>query len=312
MIFVFKPSENIKKKMIEYYAPLKKDKTPPYAIFQAADADTTITLYESGKIVFQGLSADIDAKLWQEMEKNINKRTIVLEDTQGGKVKQHDSLSKNSYFKSISTAGSDEVGTGDYFGPIIVTATYVDKKMIPLMQELGVNDSKKISDDRIKNIAPQLMENIPYVCFKLSNDEYNKLADKNMNKIKSILHNKVLLQLLDKINDYPEKIVIDQFVYPQKFYEHISDAPKRIKDVTFLTKAESQVYSVAAASIISRYLFLSEMKKISEKVGKTIPLGAGIDVDTFGKEIVKTEGSDILQHIAKINFKNTQKILNAN
>ena len=70
MIFVFKPSENVKKKMIAYYAPLKKAATPPYAVFQAMDADTTITLYESGKAVFQGLSADIDARIWQEMEKN--------------------------------------------------------------------------------------------------------------------------------------------------------------------------------------------------------------------------------------------------
>jgi ribonuclease HIII len=308
MIFVFKPSDNIKKKMIDYYEPLKKDKTPPYAVFQAMDADTTITLYESGKVVFQGLSADIDARLWQEMEKKFNNRNIELEDSQTKKKK--DIFPANPYLKQIATVGSDEVGTGDYFGPIIVSAAYVSKENISLMKELGVNDSKKIADEKIANIAPTLIKNIPYVSFKLSNEEYNTLPDKNMNKIKALLHNKVLVKILENPEVKPEKVVIDQFVYPSKFYEHIKDSQKKVSNILFLTKAESQVYSVAAASIISRYLFLTEMKNLSKELGKHIPLGAGTDVDNFGKEIIKEKGAEILQHIAKINFKNTEKILN--
>ncbi len=308
MIYVFKPSDNVKKKMKEYYAPLKKDKTPPYAEFQAMDADTTVTLYESGKVVFQGLSADIDAKIWQDMEKRLNNRNIVLEDAQSGKKKKNESKN-NTYLKHISTAGSDEVGTGDYYGPIIVTATYVSKDDIPLMQELGVNDSKKLTDDKIKIIAPKLIDRIPYVTIKLSNIEYNELPDKNMNKIKAILHNKVLIKLFKSFDIKPEKIVIDQFVYSQKYFEHIKDAKEKITNITFLTKAESQVYSVAAASIISRYLFLAEMNKMSTELGIIIPLGAGQEADEFGKIIVKQKGKDILKQIAKINFKNTEKIL---
>lgn len=308
MIFVFKPSENIKKKMIAYYAPLKKATTPPYAVFQAMDADTTITLYESGKAVFQGLSADIDARIWQEMEKKLNNRNIDLDDHQSGKKKETINT-QNAYLKTISTAGSDEVGTGDYFGPIIVSATYVSKENISLMKELKVNDSKKITDEKIKEIAPILMSKIPYVTFKLSNEDYNKLEDKNMNKIKAILHNKVLVKLLENENVKPEKIVIDQFVYPKKYFEHINMATKKVTNILFITKAESQVYSVAAASIISRYIFLKEMNELSTKLKKGIPLGAGTIVDDFGKEIVKEYGKDYLNKIAKINFKNTEKIL---
>ena len=71
MTIVFKVSDNIKPKIIKYYENLKRDKTPPYAIFQAEEAGTIITMYESGKIMFQGISADIDARIWIEMEKNI-------------------------------------------------------------------------------------------------------------------------------------------------------------------------------------------------------------------------------------------------
>ena len=309
MIFVFKPSENVKKKMIEYYSELKKDKTPPYAVFQAQDADTTVTLYESGKVVFQGISADIDARLWQETEKHLNNRTIVLEDSSKSK-KDKEQDNKNQYLKHIATAGSDEVGTGDYFGPIIVTATYVPKDKITLMQELGVTDSKKIDDEKIKKIAPTLIKELKHVTFALSNEEYNSIKDKNMNKIKAILHNKVLTKLLEDTEVKPEKIVIDQFVYPKKYYEHISDAKTKVNNILFLTKAESQVYSVAASSIISRYVFLNKMDELSKELGKTIPLGAGITVDEFGKVLVKEKGKDYLNKIAKLNFKNTEKILN--
>ena len=69
MTIVFSVSDNIKEKMIEFYQDKRRSKTPPYAVFQADDADTNITLYESGKVVFQGNNADIDANIWKDMEK---------------------------------------------------------------------------------------------------------------------------------------------------------------------------------------------------------------------------------------------------
>ena len=305
---MFKPSENVKKKMIAYYEPLRKEKTPPYAVFQAQDADTIVTLYESGKVMFQGVCADIDVDIWRTMEKNLNGKDIEIKDSSEKKKDTKQEI-ENRYLKTISTAGSDEVGTGDYFGPIIVTATFVPKDKLGLMNELGVNDSKKVTDDKIKKLAPELMKEIPYVTLKLSNKEYNELKDKNMNKIKAVLHNKALVKLFEQNPDIrPGKIVIDQFVYPKKYFEHINDMPKKVTNILFLIKAEHQVYSVAAASIISRYLFLREMYKISEELGSVVPLGAGVDVDNFAKDLVKKKGFDILKQYAKINFKNTEKL----
>ena len=55
-----------------------------------------------------------------------------------------------------TSIGSDEVGTGDYFGPIVVTAAYVKKEDIPFLEELGVKDSKKMTDDKILEVVPKL------------------------------------------------------------------------------------------------------------------------------------------------------------
>ena len=276
MTIVFKISDNIKPKMIKYYEDLKRDKTPPYAIFQAEEGGTIITLYESGKVMFQGISADIDANIWIDMEKKFNGRII---DIKTGKDKTTTTKEVKTFNYDIySTIGSDEVGTGDYFGPI-------------------------------KKIAPTIIEKIPYSAFILTNTEYNKLEhDKvNMNKIKAILHNKVLLNLVEKNLPY-DKIVVDQFTPPKNYYGYLSDIPKKVTNITFTPKAEEQCLSVACASIISRYIFLREMYKMSEELGKDIPKGAGINVDEFVQELVNEKGKDILTNYVKLNFKNTQKI----
>lgn len=308
MTIVFKVSENVKKKMIEYYKDSYREKTPPYAVFQADEADTIITLYESGKAMFQGISADIDANIWVDMERKLNNRTIDINEPKKEKEKYKEEL---NYFYSMATVGSDEVGTGDFFGPIIVTASYVSKDKINLINDLGVKDSKKLTDEKILKIAPTLIKEIPYVTYTLNNKDYNAYQNKgyNMNKIKAILHNKVLYSITHKEEKYPyDKIVVDQFVYPRKYFEHIMEATEKVTDITFTTKAESKCASVAVASVISRYFFLMKMDELSNELGLTIPKGANDIVDQVGKEIVEKYGFDKLEEIAKLNFKNTEKI----
>ena len=309
MTIVFKVSENVKEKMIKYYQDLKRDKTPPYSIFQAEEGGTIITLYESGKAMFQGISADIDANIWIEMEKKLNNRII---DIKTGKVKTKDNdKSKTNDFKydNYNTIGSDEVGTGDYFGPIVVAATYVSKDNVAFLHELKVTDSKKITDDYIKKIAPKIMDKIPYSAFVLTNQEYNKLDHEkiNLNKIKALLHNKVLLNLVEK--NYPfDKIIVDQFTPPKNYYGYLTDTQKKVTNITFTPRAEEQCLSVACASIISRYIFLREMYKMSQELNSEIPKGAGTNVDEFVQALVDKNGKDMLNNYVKLNFKNTQKI----
>jgi ribonuclease HIII len=312
MNIVFKASPNIQQKMIKYYADKRKEKTPPYAVFQAMDADTIITLYESGKVMFQGISADIDANLWIEMEKKLNNKIIDI-NSKDKKDKSKKDNNEPKVFFNESTVGSDGVGTGDYFGPIVVTASYVSKDNISFLSDLGVKDSKKITDDLIMKIAPEIIKKIPYVTLVLDNEKYNNSYSEelNMNKIKAILHNKAIVSLLKKDNYDYSKIVIDQFVYPKKYFEHIYNAKEKVTKITFITKAEDKCLSVAASSIISRYTFLLKMKELESEVKMDIPKGAGTIVDEAGVAIAKKYGLKKLESIAKLNFKNTDKIKKA-
>lgn len=305
MTITLKVSENTKQKMIEYFEDKKRLKTPPYAIFQADEADSVVTLYESGKVVFQGKSADIDANMWKEMEQHLNPtKKIEMNNSEDKKKKEKDNFNPKIYFSN--TIGSDEVGTGDYFGPIVVCATYVRKEDISFLEELKVKDSKKLTDEKILEIVPKIIERIPYECIILSNKEYNEKYsyDMNMNKVKAILHNKVLSKMLKY--DY-EYIVVDQFAVPYVYYNYLKDT-NAVKNITFLTKAEDKCLSVACASLISRYVFLKEFDKLGNSIDTFLLKGANDKVDELGVKIVNKYGFDKLKDIAKLNFKNTTRI----
>ncbi len=306
MTISYKVSDNLKEEMIEYYQDLKRSNTPQYATFQAEEGGTIITLYDSGKVVFQGLSADIDANMWFDLEMHKNKRDVYKELDSKEKKKEDE---KDFRYYNLSAIGSDEVGTGDYFGPIVVTASFVDKNKHMDLIDLGIKDSKKISDDKVRKIAPILIKNYPHATIILNNEDYNGNKDYNMNKIKAILHNKVLVSLLESDNHPYERIIMDQFVYPKKYFEHIKDASKKVTKILFLTKAEDKNLSVAVSSVISRYVFLLQMDNLSKKYKLDLPKGAGPKVDEVGKYIVRKYGKEELYKIAKLNFKNTNKII---
>ena len=307
MTIVFKVSDNIREKMIEYYMDKRKEKTPPYAVFQAVEADTVVTLYESGKVMFQGISADIDANMWKDQEKFLNNIDV---DTRTTEEKKESMIDKSNYY--YSAIGSDEVGTGDYFLPIVVTACFMDKSNIKFLESLKVHDSKKLTDKKILSVAPLIMKKIPYESIILSNKEYNEWVNKgiNMNKVKAIMHNKMLFKMKSKGFNY-DKIIVDQFCLPGVYYNYLREIKDKVTGITFMTKAEDKNLSVACASIISRYIFLKEQEKLEKSLGILIPKGAGIKVDEAGKELVKSKGKNVLNEISKISFKNTNRILNS-
>ena len=313
MTIVYKISDNTKEEMIKYYEDKKRDKTPPYAIFQAEESGTIITLYESGKVMFQGISADIDANMWRDMEAHLNNGNLPIENKKKEKKEKDEKElyeERKKYFY-INSIGSDEVGTGDYFGPIVVSATsFVKKNDIEFLTELGVRDSKKLTDDKILKIVPEIIKKIPYETIVYSNKEYNSKKEFNMNKVKAILHNKAILSLMKKDNYNYDKVIIDQFCYPRNYFGYLKESNNVFRRITFTTKAEDKCLSVACSSLISRYVFIKEMDKMSKMIGRKIPLGAGVSVDNFGRQLVKEKGKDILEDISKINFKNTEKILN--
>ena len=298
MNIVLKVNKEVQDKMIEYYTPKKRDKQIPYVLLQADDNDTVITMYTSGKVMFQGVSADVDAMMWQEMM-GVSKEEKKKKEEQ------------NQKYHDCNSVGSDEVGTGDYFGPIVVTASYVTRGDVKFLEELGVCDSKKINDEKILKIAPQIAKRVKYRSLILSNLEYNTkyTKDINMNKIKSIMHNKVLYQLVHEEQPEYDYIIVDEFAREARYYGYLTGISDVQRDITFMTNAEDKNLAVACSSIISRYIFLKEFDKLSDSLGIPLVKGAGSEVDKIGEEVVEKYGKEKLKEIAKLNFANTKRIL---
>jgi ribonuclease HIII len=264
-----------------------------------------ITAYKSGKVLFQGANSEEEANKWGQAP-------LKAEKAVGKQIPSGSKLPPN--IGSLSAIGSDEVGTGDFFGPITVVAAYVKKEDIPLLKELGVRDSKDLNDEKIIAIARQIKDIIPHSLLTLHNAKYNQMQQSGMSqgKMKALLHNKAIGHVLKKIAPVrPEAILIDQFVQESTYYQHLKGQKEIIKDhVYFSTKAEGIHIAVAAASILARYAFVQYFDKLSDAAGFKLPKGAGAQVDQAAAKLIIQKGKDVLPQFVKVHFANTDKAMN--
>ena len=201
--------------------------------------------------------------------------------------------------------GSDEVGTGDFFGPICVCAAYVKASDIKRLRQLGVDDSKRLTDSQIEELGKILINEFEYSQVSLNNEKYNELIDKNMNmnEMKAKMHNRVLLNLHTRHCDV-QNILIDEFLKEESYYKYVFFEKEVVRGITFKTKGETYFPSVAVGSIIARYSFIQHMNALSKKYGMEIPYGASTRVTNFAKEFIKKFGKAELDKICKKNFAN--------
>ena len=262
--------------------------TPPqYAKWQLKPENCVITCYTSGKTVFQGKDANVYAAAFMQVQ---------------------DEIPNTATTNQYPQAGSDEVGTGDYFGPVCVCASYVTKDDVDFLVKLGVRDSKQMSDADMLKIGPLLMERIPHSLLIVPPQKYNQVHESNnLNAIKAKLHNQAYINLAKKI-ELPSFKIIDQFTPETSYYRYLKNEPQIIRGIHFETKAEDKYLSVAVGSIISRYGFLKTWEEMEKKYNMTLPKGSGDKVDIVAQAFVERYGLERLGEIAKLHFKNTEKI----
>lgn len=290
--------EEIKK----FYEPYFTSETGEYLDFSAQYEETTIKGYlskkDKRKVVFSGLNADIEAKRWND--------GVLLFGEEAPKKEEKEALHYVDFGEQI---GSDEVGVGDFYLPMIVVAAYINKHQYQRLKELGITDSKKISDKKIMELGPTLIKEFEYSKLTLTNEKYNEMIAKgeNINSLKAKMHNRALSNLHEKYIDVIA-IYVDQFVNENKYYSYLNKNDEPIlRGISFKTKGELRFPSVALASVIARYSFLLEKQKLEEKYGLKFPCGAGIAADEFKKVLLNKVGPSEFDKLVKKNFKNYSK-----
>lgn len=300
MTYVFSIRKDQLEQFLDFYQDSLQEPKAPHVLAYASAPDLTVTVFSSLKVSLQGKNAYEDYLMWSaifEFEP-IEKETVVISKP----------ILKLQFLKE-STIGSDEVGTGDFYGPVVVCAAYVESSQVDEILALGVADSKKLTDETIQSIAGLLEKKIKFQLLVLPNPKYNELTLQgyNLNKIKAYLHNHAILKLKQSLSSPIDRVIVDEFCSKKLYFEYLVDRDY-YSDITFLQKAEDQSLSVACASILARNKFLLEMDQLSKTLGIVLPKGAGIAVDMVGKRIALEKGFDVFDGFAKLHFKNFERI----
>lgn len=273
-----------------------------YIKFVAKTNDVIITGYDNKK----GVNFKVTFQGPQEIEiakKYVNPLQIP---------KKNKKTKESLYYIDVDDQiGSDEVGTGDFLAPIVVCAAYCNHDAMQLIEKYDIKDSKKLTDSRLLEIVPLILNKVHYEVKVLSNQRYNFAISKgfNMVSIKAILHNSVLTKLHQKC-PYVQNLYVDQFTTPKAYFDALKDIENKTENIVFKEKGETYFPSVALASCIARYTFIKEVNNISKNLGEQIPLGAGKKVDEFAISFAKKHGIEKLESICKSNFKNFKEIKN--
>jgi ribonuclease HIII len=203
--------------------------------------------------------------------------------------------------------GVDEAGKGDYFGPLVIAACFAHDEIERQFAEFGLRESKKVSDIRAFVLEKQIKRVSPHEVIVIGPEKYNELHAKikNLNKLLAWGHARALENLLAQVN--PVEVVSDQFG-DKRLIENALMSRGRGTRLTQMHRAES-VPAVAAASILARAEFLRRLSALATQFGIELPKGAGSMVDDAGKRFIKEIGPDELGKVAKLHFKNTQRVI---
>jgi ribonuclease HIII len=203
--------------------------------------------------------------------------------------------------------GIDESGKGDYFGPLVIAAVYVTPEAEPDLRLMEVRDSKRISDGRVLEMAPDIRQVCRHSVVAIGPQRYNELYAKirNLNRLLAWGHARALENLLDQVDC--DLAIADQFGDERLILNALLEKGKKIRLVQ-RPRAEEDL-AVAAASILARAEFLIRLKRLSDEVGTTLPKGASQAVELGARMVIKKHGEDRLKTVAKLHFKTTRAVL---
>lgn len=271
----------------------------PYALWKADHAGTTVVAYQSGKLTVQGKGTADLVQFLLEPE--------ILREARFG----YEHVLAETEHPDMFTphAGIDESGKGDYFGPLVVAACYVDADMAREMLRLKVADSKSIgSDRRIAELAARIraVTGGRFSIVAIGPEAYNRLYAKfgNLNRLLAWGHARALENLLEREPSCP-RAISDQFGRREMVLRALK---ARGREITLEQhpKAEADV-AVAAASILARAEFVRRLEALSQQVGMTLPKGGGSAVTQAAAELVRRDPA-LLGSVAKLHFRITAAV----
>jgi ribonuclease HIII len=280
--------------------------------------------YNSGKLTLQGLAGPLYKSVLECIvplyKIHFPKSDISVDSLLGlnttNPIAQGQGSNKELADVPLPHIGTDESGKGDYFGPMVVAGVLIDSTTETALRELGVKDSKTLTDRRCKELAVKIRNLLPgkYQEVEIPPERYNQLYEefkaegKNLNHLLAWGHARAIESLLQK--ETCSHAIADQFGDENYIRSKLMEKGKKLQLIQ-LPKGERYI-AVAAASILARDKFLSRMEALRDTYRIELPKGASDSVANAGKQFVQTYGDKSLEKIAKLHHKTTEKIKGSN
>jgi ribonuclease HIII len=271
----------------------------------------TVVLYKSGKCVVQGTGP-----AWDEAHSQAQQITEELGGLPAQGLSAPAAEAATESDDSEPHIGTDEAGKGDYFGPLVSAAVFVDRDLAAQLRTLGVRDSKTLSDKRVRELAKKIRDLAEgrFAVTPINPRKYNELYEqfrcegKNLNSLLAWGHGRSIENILNVPTSKrsPAKyVVVDQFA--DKHY--IEQRTKRAGiPIHQHHKAEADI-AVAAASVLARDGFLQWLERWSERIQIPLLKGASPQVVDAAKQFVRRWGAKWLGEVAKLHFRTTNQVL---
>ena len=163
---------------------------------------------------------------------------------QDGKEEDHLQL-----LNKVSEIGIDEVGRGSVFGPVFSAAIVLTQKNGLTLKNLGVNDSKKLTPKKRKDIFPKIIElSSDYGLGQSSVREIDVLGIRYATELS-------MIRAVKKLKCVPYELLIDGPI-PLRLWEG---------NQRNIISGDSTFTSIAAASIIAKVTRDSLMERLENK-----------------------------------------------
>ncbi len=277
-------------------------RTVPYALFSAKGDGVVATFYESGKLVVQGEGARMFAARW--VENAADGGGAGASKSTGGAERDASNTTTSEGSRDVETplVGSDECGKGDYFGPLVVCAVRLEPAERRALAGGMVRDSKTLSDEACRRLGAALRSKYRFAIARLDPPEYNAAwaRIRNVNEVLADLHARAIRELAQP----KDHVLVDKFADEGLLRRRLKDLDIALEQ---RVRAEAEI-AVAAASIIAREEFLNALAELSEAAAVDLHKGAGDPVDAAGRRFIAIHGRAGLAKVAKLHFKNTQKL----
>lgn len=303
-----KVDEDVAMEIQEFYdAPTLNNPKNPYLVFQVLTPDSVqVTCYKSKNlftIVFNGQKEKIFNEAYLFVD-----NPVVVEDKPAS-----NSKTGFGWEDVMDQFGSDEVGVGDLFGPLVVAACYLDADEIKTVDKLGVLDSKKMTDSKIMELGPKLLKEFRHSIVVCSPKKVSSLHDQgwNLHKIMANLHNVAHQEILKAVPNKNQAILyVDEFASENLYFKYlVTKSPRDRIKMHFKTKGESYYPAVALSSVLARYKFLLSWEEMERELGSLVPKGAGLDADRTLFRLFNSPKKDLVSSNVKTFFRNYQDLL---